>query len=172
VARGHAALGWARPIGKVEVGEREIRVGDKGFHAVVDVRRDRAAWPRALVVRETEQIGVVERRRGVDGRPRWALLDATGDAVATVRESSFRTTLARRSLAIATWAGTTVVTLGHGPPPPRRPRTEFVVSGPSRALGVIQNGSVLDLSSDPGRELDRRLGVGAFVAIVLGEEGY
>jgi hypothetical protein len=52
------------------------------------------------------------------------------------------------------------------------PRTEFVVSGPSRRLGEIRNGSVLDLTADPGRELDRRLGLATFVAIVLAEKGY
>ena len=51
------------------------------------------------------------------------------------------------------------------------PRTDFVISGHGRQLGEISYGSLLDLTGDPGRELDRRLAVAAFVSILLAETG-
>lgn len=135
------------------------------------MRRSRASWPRIIVARETEQIGVVDRRRGRDGRPAWAILDQADEAVATVREASFGTAVARRSLSIGVSTVAALLTLGNAQPS-SRPRTEFLVSGPSRPLGEIRGGAVLDLTGDPARELDRRLAVAAFVAIVLAEEGY
>ena len=167
------ARGESQPqeTGKVKVTEREIRVGDAKFHAVVDVRRDRySRWPREVLMHETEPLGTIRRSRGWGGRPSWDLVEAEGAVVATVRESSLGRAAGRRGFKLARNAATAVLTLGNSRYE-TSPRTDLVISGHTRQLGEIRDGSLLDLTGDPARELDRRLAVAAFVSILLAETG-
>jgi hypothetical protein len=130
-------------IGEVRTSKREIRIGNLKFKAVVDVRRDRSPWPRRVVKHQTEQIATIRRSRGLTGRQSWSITDAAGETVATLTPPAY----------------------GLG-------GTGLVVNVGNRQVGVIGDGPMIDLSADPGRELDRRLALAAFVSIVLTAKGF
>jgi hypothetical protein len=168
------ARGESKPqeLGKVEVTEREIRIGDAQFHTVVDVRRDRySRWPRDVFAHGTGYIGTIRRRSGWGGRPSWVVVDGEGEAAAIIREASLGAAALRNAVGVAVWAVKVVVTFGNTSGRISEPRTDFLVSGAARQLGEIRGGHLLDLTADPGRELDRRLAVAAFVSILAAETG-
>jgi hypothetical protein len=157
-----------RAHGRVEASEWELRIADLSAHSVIDVRRGRAAWPRTVFRHETEQIGAIRRPRGL-GRATWTLHDAGGIAVASVQESRVAKTVGRYGRELAGTALTGVATLGLAPSYERVARADFALSAGDRELGRIHGGFLLDLTADPGRDLDRRLAVAAFAAILLAE---